>query len=204
MKKIKDFIFEPSLSRLWKHNNKYDCAAITAFRVASECGLGTPYTHKDNQKRNKSLNARLLSKGYSLISLKGKYPEGGKEEGGFETSFFVINDVNDPYFFENIALFGEMFDQDSVLLVPKGAIDNKVKVYLYGTNHCSNNELGYHKKMVFDKGVLGKKSKIYTSYVGNRPFIFEEVGQRIVPPASGMGRWSLHLIAEKDWEDLEV
>ena len=202
MKSFKQNINESSLSRIWSHNKEHECAALTAFRVASDCGKGEEYSHKDNQKRNKSLKAKLMSLGFGVTVLKGRYPEGGKT--AIENSFYVVNlnDVKD--FFKIIAKLGEYFEQDSVLLIPKGAINNDTKAYLYGTNHCSNNWLGYHKKELFSKGKLGVSSKIYTSYVGKRPFIFEDIQEECVPPASGMGRWQMHLIAEKEWDELEV
>lgn len=199
---MKNIINESSLSRLWSHNEKYDCAALTAFRRGADCGEGEKYNHKDNQKRNKSLKAKLMSKDYDITSLKGKYPEGGRT--GMETSFFVVNSKEDSNFFKVIANFGEHFDQDSVLLIPKGAINNTAKAYLYGTNHCENNDLGYHKKHTFERGKLGRTSPIYTSYVGKRPFIFEEVGKVCTPPASGMGLWMMHIVSEMGWEDLKL
>ena len=140
--------------------------------------------------------------GYGVTVLKGKYPEGGKTT--IEISFFVVNLNDNEDFFKKIAKFGEKFEQDSVLLIPKGAINNDDKAYLYGTNHCDNNWLGYHKKETFENGRLGKTSKIYTSYVNNRPFIFEQVKEECLMPSSGMGRWYLHLVAEKHWKDVEI
>jgi len=201
MKTFKQNINESSLSRLWSHNNDHDCAALTAFRVATDCGKGGEYSHKDNQNRNKSLKAKLLSLGYGVTVLKGRYPEGG--ETAIEISFFVVNLNDRKDFFKIISKLGENFEQDSVLLIPKGSINNDAKAYLYGTNHCSNNWLGYHKKEVFAKGKLGRVSKIYTSYVGKRPFIFEEIGEECILPSSGMGRWMMNIIAEKDWKELE-
>ena len=80
---------ESSLSRLWTHNEKHDCGAMTAFRDAADCGEGEKYTPADNKKRNRSLMSKLKSKGYGLTKLKGTYPEGGKEAK--EDSFFVVD-----------------------------------------------------------------------------------------------------------------
>ncbi len=202
MKTFKQNINESSLSRLWGHNNDYKCAALTAFRTARDCGKGEEYTHKDNQKRNKSLKAKLISSGYNITALKGVYLEGGKSVS--ESSYFVVDVNDDSDFFKKISKLGEDFEQDSVLLIPKGAIDNKDEAYLYGTNHCENNWLGYHKKNIFEKGKLGRTSKIYTSYVGKCPFIFEEVYEECIIPSSGMGVWMMNIIAEKEWEDIDL
>jgi hypothetical protein len=128
---------ESSLSRVWRHNEEHDCAAMTAFRKARDCGKGEEYTKKENKARNKSLLSKLKSKGYSVTSLKGKYPEGGVE--GKEESFFIV-DINDRGdLLKDVKMLGEMFEQDSVLFIPKGAINNTADAYLIGTNNCENN-----------------------------------------------------------------
>ena len=195
-------INESSLKRVWQHNESHECSAMSAWRVGEDCGEGRLYTHKENQKRNKSLKAKLMSRGYGVTAVKGKYPEGGKEAQ--EDSYFIVNLNDDKTFFKDMAKLGEMFDQDSVLMVPLGAISNTgEKAYLYGTNRCANNWLGYHKKASFEKGKLGYTSPIYTTYVNNRPFVFEEgylVEQTL--PASGMGMWMLGKVAGMDWKDV--
>ena len=92
----------------------------------------------------------------------------------------------------------------SILYIPKGAIKGESKAYLIGTNSCKNNWLGIGKKEVFNKGRLGYDSPIYTSRVNGRPFLFEEIGEEVLSPASGMGVWAMHLIAEKQWKDIEL
>lgn len=202
MKSFKDVINESSLSRIWRHNEKHDCAAMTAFRNNRDCGEGEPYTKDENKKRNKSLLAKLKSMGYSVTTLQGQYPEGGKVSK--ETSYFIV-DVNDGGNLEkDVMRLGEMFEQDSVLFIPKGAIQNETNAYLIGTNRCENNWLGYHKKETFEKGKLGYNSPIYTSYVNGRPFIFEEVGNEIKNPGNGYGWWSLNKTAEKEWTDIDL
>ena len=201
-KKFQEYLQESSLSRLWSHNEKHDCGAMTAFRVAAECGEGEKYSKSDNAKRNKSLLAKIKSKGYGATTLKGRYPEGGKSVT--EISYFIV-DLEDGGNLENdMKKFGEDFEQDSVLFVPKGAIQNKSKAHLIGTNHCKNNWLGYHKTETFNKGKMGYDSPIYTSYVNGRPFIFEEVCDGILNPGNGMGWWSLHSVADKHWSKIEI
>ena len=99
---------------------------------------------------------------------------------------------------------GELFDQDSILFIPKGAVKQESKAYLIGTNHCHNNRINYGKKILFEKGRFGYESKIYTTYINGRPFIFEDTCMEIKLPASGMGIWAMHLIANKHWNDIEV
>lgn len=197
--RLEKYLNESSLSRLWRHNEEHDCAAMTAYRKARDCGQGEPYTKAENKARNKSLLAKLKSKGYSVTSLKGKYPEGGTV--GKEESFFIV-DINDTgKLFDDVKWLGIEFEQDSVLLIPKGAIQNKAKAYLIGTNNCEDNWLKLGQTEVFNKGKLGYESPIYTSYVNGRPFLFEEYNREIGDPGNGMGYWSLQRAALKDWSE---
>ena len=208
MKSYKDIqqnLQESGLSRLWRHNEEHDCGAMTAFRVGADCGEGKAYTNKENKQRNKSLLAKLKSKGYGITKLLGKYPEGGKSVT--ESSWFVV-DLNDSGKLEaDMKRLGEEFDQDSILFIPKGSI--KIKgcppcAELVGTNRCDNNWLGYGKREKFENGKLGYDSPIYTSYVNGRPFLFEGVGEEIKSPAGGMGVWYMHRLAEKKWQDIDI
>lgn len=199
-KTFKEFINETSLSKIWVRNEQYDCAALTAFRKAEECGEGKTFTKNENKARNKSLLAKLKVLGYSVISLKGKYPEGGQET--IEESFFVVDIENKGNLEKDVKKLGEEFDQDSILFIPKGSIQGTDKAYLIGTNKCPNNWLGYGKTEVFNKGKLGYDSEIYTSYVNGRPFIFEQVGSEIHNPGNGFGYISLQKASEKNWIEL--
>ncbi len=149
-KSYKVFINESSLSRLWQHNDLHDCAALTAFRNAPDCGKGTPYTSKENAQRNKSLMAKLKSKGYGITKLHGTYPEGGRV--GKEISYFVVDLKDTGRLEKDVMSLGEEFEQDTVLYVPRGAMapsekgDNPAKGYLISTNHCDNNWLSLHLK----------------------------------------------------------
>lgn len=185
---------------LLSHNQDHDCGALTAFRSGRECGKGEPYTKAENKARNKSLLAKLQSKGYGVTTLNGIYPEGGKEQK--EISFLVVDLKDDGNLEKDLRKFGEEFEQDSILFMPKGAMENKAKAYLIGTNRCENNWLGYGKKEEFKQSKLGKKSQIYTSFVNGKPFIFENVECENNLPASGYGIWTMNIFAEKDWKEL--
>jgi len=190
---------ESSLSRVLSHNELHDSGALTAFRKAPNCGSGEPYTKAENKARNKSLLAKLQTKGYGVTTLRGIYPEGGKQQK--EISYFVV-DLNDSGNLEtDLRKLGEEFDQDSILFMPKGSVKNEAKAYLIGTNKCKNNWLGYGKKDIFDSAKLGKKSEIYTSFVNGKPFIFEEFVEYNHSPASGYGNWSLYRASKKNWKD---
>jgi hypothetical protein len=202
--KLKDIgvIAESSLSRLYTHNEKHDCAAMTAFRTARDCGDGEKYSKKENKQRNKSLAAKLKSAGYGVTRLQGTYPEGGSTAK--EESFFIVDNNDKGNLEANIKRLGSEFEQDSVLFMPKGSINNKTKAYLVGTNRCPNNWLGSGNKEVFNKGKMGYDSPIYTSKVNGRPFIFESVLEEIKDPGNGMGWWALNRAATKPWEEIEL
>jgi len=197
-----DNINESSLSRVFRHNEEHDCGALTAFRKARTCNEGEPYTEKERKQRNKSLLTKLLYKGYGVTKLKGRYPEGGKSVE--EESFFVVDMKNTGNLESDLISLGEEFEQDSILFIPKGAVIKKTMPYLIGTNHCINNEIGYKKKIPFEKGRFGYDSKIYTSYVNGRPFIFEEVDRECCMPGSGMGNWAVYLLSKANWKDIDV
>ena len=190
---------ESSLSRLWKHNEKHDCAAMTAFRKAKDCGNGDIYTKNENLKRNKSLLAKLMSKGYGVTRLIGKYPEGGVDSK--EVSYFITDIKDNGKLEEVIKKLCKEFEQDSVLFIPKGSISNTSTAYLIGTNHCPDNWLEYGSKETFEKGKLGYNSKIYTSFINGRPFIFENIDRKINPPGNGMGYWVMNLVAKRKWDE---
>ena len=199
---IREYLTESSLSRLWKHNEEHDCGAISAFRIGRDCNQGDHYTKKENRQRNKSLRAKLVSMGYGVTGVHGTSIEGDKKTK--EESFFVVDLEDNGNIKKDLMKLGEMFEQDSILFVPKGSIKGEDKAILIGTNRCPKNEIGYHGTISFNKGKLGYDAKIYTSYVNGRPFIFEELGIEYGYPGSGMGNWALNVIAKRSWQDIDV
>ena len=190
---------ESSLSRVYRHNLLHDCGALTAWRKAEKCGEGRLFTHKENAQRNRSLLSKLKARGYGVTTLRGRYPEGGRITT--EESYFVV-DVDDGGLLETeLRNLGRHFDQDSVLIIPKGTVGGQAKAFLLGTNRCPGNWIGFGTKEFFNQGKFGYGSKIYTSYVNGRPFIFEEVGDEVQSPGSGFGWWSLHRAASKHWTE---
>lgn len=135
--------------------------------------------------------------GYGVTNVSGRYPEGGKTVK--EWSFFVVNLKDDPKFVDEIIKLGEFFEQDSVLIIPKGAIANKATAYLYGTNHCPNSWLGWHNTNPFERGKLGYSSPIYSTHVNGRPFIFEDNEMvEFVKPQTAFGVWMRYVSAKKE------
>lgn len=171
MNTFKKLVNESSLSRLWSHNEQYDCGALTAFRKFNSCGEGSELTNDEKKKRNLALASDLKSLGYDITKLIGKYPEGGSTLT--EVSYFVVDSKDTGNLKNDLIKLGEKYEQDSVLIVPKGSIKGESKAYLIGTNDCPNNFLSKGETLEFNKGKLGLNSPIYTSYVGGRPFVFE-------------------------------
>jgi len=190
---------ESSLSRLWRHNDEHDCGALTAWRRGEDCGEGRKFSKKENAARNKSLLAKLMSKGYSVTKLHGTYKEGGEVK---EMSFFVVDQNDTGSLPADLRKLGIEFEQDSVLIAPKGAVQGNATAYLLGTNKCENNWLGFGQKDKFSKAKFGYSSPIYTTRVNGRPFLFEEVVGEAVLPNTGFGNWSMQLAAQKHWTEL--
>ena len=183
-KKTKDpryFLNESSLSRVYEHMMEHDTAAISAFRDdpfdGSKCSESAIKEEpsdqaalKINLRRNKELKASLLSMGYGVTKVMGSYIEGFGSEAAREVSeqsFFVVNLEDDTKFTDNIAMLGERFCQDSVLIVPRGGKG----AYLYGTNNTDFP--GYLQ--VFETGDFkGGEEAEFMSRVGGRPYTFTE------------------------------
>lgn len=198
--KLRNYLNESSLSRVRQHMLDHDTGTITAFRYARDCGDGEVYTKKENKQRNKKLLAMLQTKGYSCTKVKGTYIENygsdnAKEVG--ENVFFVV-DINDTGKLEkDLRSFGEEFEQDSILFIPKGS----TKGELVGTNHCEDSYPGYNKKITLKNPVFGTKGEFFTK-VNGRPFILKENMVEINSPQNTLGKYAMSLIARSNWEDV--
>jgi hypothetical protein len=164
---------ESSLNRIYSHIMEHDCAVITAFRkelincfsneTSEELKL------RDNKSRNKGLKAALLYLKYALTKVEGSYIENylaDNQKEVLEDSYFVVNLKDDPKFIENIVKLGEIFCQDSVMIMEKGGQNN----YLVGTNfhtfpgYGETRELGHFKPAIEAE---------FMTKVGGRPFSLE-------------------------------
>jgi len=130
VKNIKPFhdfkISESSNSRIYNWFNYSDCAILTAFRGNLR--------RDENIKRNAELKKILMKKGYSITEVKGVYIENYKRENPrevLENSFLVCNSNQYNGFKSFIIDLGKEYDQDSVLICPRGGKN----AFLYGTNH---------------------------------------------------------------------
>lgn len=192
---------ETSLSRVYRHNESHDCGVITAFRIYTDDNRDKTYTKDENIKRNKSLYSKILSlgRGYSVTTLKGKYVEGGTSTT--ETSFFIVDIKDENMLKQDLMKLGEEFDQDSILFIPRGSVDNKNKPYLIGTNHSKYNDIGYHDYHSYDKARFGVGG-VYSSLINGRPMIFERVGIEDITLSKSMNVWTISKWSKQDWKDL--
>ena len=198
-------ITESSLTRVWQHMSKHDCATLSAFRYAPDCGTGEKYTLKQNIQRNASLLSKIQSSGrYSVTAIKGSYIEnfGSEDAREVDENTFFVADIEDKgNLLETIKKLGEEFEQDSVLFIPKGG----EYAELHGTNHCPSGYPGYGKIERFSKRELGVSGPFF-SKVNNRPFRFipEIVMNENFGPNDYHGKWACYVAANKHWSKFIV
>lgn len=177
MDKFGNLLNESSLNRIYSHILNHDCVVITAFRSSMVNCVGEEDDERilnirNNKNRNKNLKAALLSLGYGVTAVKGTYIENFMSDNAIEVkedSYFVVNLSDDPSFIGNIIKLGEVFCQDSVLIMKKGGENN----FLYGTN--KSDFPGYGESVPVGGFKPGIESEFMTR-VGGRPFTLESFG----------------------------
>src|SRR5574343_305087 len=159
--KIRDFLIESSLSRVWQfvEDDGRSFSLISAFRSVP---------NKENEDAHKALKQEVRSLGYGFIELMGGY----NAEDGFssEKSLFI------PSIPRSVALqLGSKYDQESILYKDDNSFGmiGTNKVYGFGTiisNFLkkagkSNFELAKHAIQDFFSSLLKGKNK-------GRKFVF--------------------------------
>lgn len=183
MKTYKDFLNESSLSRILKQIEYHDCGMLTAFRTYKTCptqGNEEPekYTLNENKKRNRQLLAKINLAGYGYTKVAGGYIEYFQTEYANEIQedvFFVV-DLKDRGNLKNdLKEWGEHYNQDSILFIPKININKngKIAAELIGTNDCENSYPGYGEIISYNNISFGKENTFLTR-VNNRPFFLKE------------------------------
>lgn len=177
-------IEESGLSRIMQHISGHETGAITAYRGK--------LSKSDNQARNKKLLASLLSKGYGVTSMKGSYIENygtpdAKEVG--EHTYFVVDLKDNGQLEKDLEKLGNEFDQDSVLIIPKGGKG----AYLVGTNDADFPGKG--KTMKTGDRNLGQEGE-FLSRVRGRPFVFKEALKEHQEASGMMGKWAVKLASQ--------
>ena len=150
--------------------------------------------HRCSNARNKNLKAVLLKMGYGVTRVDGSYIENFKDVDNrkevSEESFFVVNLKDDPDFNNNINKLGQMFCQDSVLLIPQGGD----AAFLLGTNETWP---GLGEKEDVGRFEGGKEAE-FMSRVKGRPFVFKEVHQQETYEQLGRNaRWAVTNITKR-------
>jgi len=189
MKKLFDnwgkFLTESGLSRVFQHIIDRDSAIFSAFRGE--------YPKKENFVRNRELKARLLEQGYGVTKVDGSYVENFNTPASLEVSeqsLFVSNRHDDPGFFNNIAKLGEDYEQDSVLMIPRGGKD----AYLFGTKE-TNEFPPYGEGLSVGNLKMGEEAE-FMSRVKGRPFTFTE-DLETYEKLSRNSRWAVKKLVEK-------
>ena len=203
-----NFLNESGLSRVHQHISAHDTAVITAFRndPSSDegCYNAAPPAEQEesplkaNKARNKNLKAVLLKMGYGVTRVDGSYIENFDDVDNrkevSEESFFVVNLKDDPDFNNNINKLGQMFCQDSVLLIPQGGGDDGSPAFLLGTNESWP---GLGEKEPVGRFEGGKEAE-FMSRVKGRPFVFKEVHKQETWDQLGVNaRYTVSKIAER-------
>ena len=195
------FINESSLSRLYQHTQEHDTAIITAHRSDPEddtaCLEALPRTGNDNNTRNRVLKAALLRAGMGVTAVDGSYVENFEDPDPLkrvevsEESFFVVNLKDSGTFVDEVKKLGELFCQDSILIIPRGGTG----AYLLGTNDTSFPGLG-NEESVGDYSA-GQEAE-FMSRVRGRPFAFKEVKElETYEGLSKNAKWAVAKMTER-------
>ena len=195
------FINESSLSRLYQHTQEHDTAIITAHRSApaddTACVEALHRTGNDNNTRNRVLKAALLRKGHGVTTVDGSYVENFEDPDPLkrgevsEESFFVVNLKDTASFVGEIKKFGELFCQDSILIIPRGGKG----AYLLGTNNTSFPGLGNEEPV--GNYSAGAEAE-FMSRVRGRPFTFKEVNDlETFEGLSRNAKWAVAKMTER-------
>lgn len=174
MTRFASLLNESSVNRVYNHLIKHECSIITSYRKSlTNCLDGDDekgYVNiRINNNRNRHLKSALLYLGYSVTKVKGTYIENFAEQNAIEVSeesFFVVNIKDDSNFISNMTKLGELFCQDSVMIIEKGGDNN----YLIGTNNSEYPGYGKIEKMGKFKPHIESE---FMTRVGNSPFSFE-------------------------------
>lgn len=171
---------ESSLSRIQSKINQFDSGAITSFR--GERDLAT------NRTNNRKLKAYLMNRGFSVTEVKGSYLENfgaDTQREVSEPSFFVSDHKGMGNLEQTLVALGRLYDQDSILIVPKGGVD----AYLVGTSQRKDGFPSYGKKEIVGSAKFGKVAGQFLSRVKNREFAFESV--EMPKTINGIRGWSI-------------
>jgi len=194
---------EASLSRTYRMIQEHDAGMITAFRSATECGTGELITNRQNLQRNRSLGAKLRSKDFGYTMVKGSYIEnyGSKNAREVGEQTFLVVDIKDKGNLKRTLIqFGEEFEQDSILFIPKGGETG----LLIGTSQCPEVYPSHGQVEQLANPLFGHSGEFMTR-VNGRPFILKSIPENFIPPpVTRNGKWGIKILAEKKWQNIEI
>lgn len=181
---------ESSLSRIWRHTQNHESGAITAFR--------DDRSKQENRKANRELKALLRRKGYGVTSVDGSYIENFGSDNAREVSepsYFVVDLEDSGNLEKDLKKLGQMFDQDSVLIVPKGGEG----AYLVGTSHREDSWPSFGERVKVGSGKYGKVAGEFLSRIRGREFAFEEFDR----PMTYNEKWLDYRLAREKEKELD-
>ena len=189
----KFLITESGLSRVYGHIMDHDSSIFSAFR--------DEYPNKENYERNRELKAQLLTDGYAVTKIDGNYIENFGTKKAIEVaerSLFILNRNEEPDFFKKMAVLGEEYEQDSVLMIPRGGgLTGGKDAYLLGTKPGGEYP-PYGEEDSVGKLKMGEEAE-FMSRVGGRPFTFKVKKEELetYEKFSKNSRWSVKVLTEK-------
>jgi len=201
--KLTTILKESSLSRILSHMQDHDCGIITAFRNARDCGAGERYTRAENLQRNRSLFSKIFTAyRHQITAIKGVSVENYGSPNAKEISeevFFVVDAHDRGTLLADLKRWGEEFEQDSILFIPKGG--NRAE--LHGTYHCPNGFPKFGEVNKIDSRKLGAKGEFFT-IVNGRPFKFYSLNDisENVGPGGNLGYWACSMASKKHWTEM--
>jgi hypothetical protein len=143
------------------------------------------------------LKAALLRAGFGVTTVDGSYVENFEDPDPLkrvevsEESFFVVNLKDSGTFVDEVKKLGELFCQDSILIIPRGGTG----AYLLGTNDTSFPGLG-NEESVGDYSA-GQEAE-FMSRVRGRPFTFKEVKElETYEGLSRNAKWAVAKMTER-------
>lgn len=204
-------LLESSVTRILSKIKEFNCGIITAYRGDK--------TEAENRENNAKLLAFLRSKGYSVTAVKGSYIENfsnDKEKKKVsENSFFVSSEGELDKLRYDLYRVGRLYDQDSVLIIPKGGED----AYLLGTSKRGNSYPRFNTEAKVGKKSLDQSSiPEFFTQIKNKILKFESVEVEEVDieyqiesieewsdenAANWLGRWGVKLAANEVQKELD-
>ena len=185
---MRGFIVESSLSRIYGKTVEHVCGGISGFRDDN--------ARRVNLRNNREIAAYLQHRGFSVTKVIGSYIENTGTDNEVETneeSLFICNDKIDGDDFgeleKDLRKLGELYNQDSVLIVPVGGR----KAYLVGTTHRDGVTPAYGEHEIMGDGRYGKVSGPFRSKIRGLEFAFET----IQTPKTMNGKWGNYIVANE-------